>query len=71
MLLVDFCPAFIYANQGALFYGNAEFYLHEVYLFAVEWDCVCFSVDNRKAPEYEAPKMQNDLCEAIEYIHKN
>lgn len=51
--------------------GSAELYLFEACLYALEWDCVCFSVDYRKAPEVKAPRMQLDFCEAVEYVYDN
>jgi len=52
LLTLDLEPAFIYAHGNGLCMGSAKDYLYEAHRFAYEWNCVCFSVDYRKAPEF-------------------
>ena len=47
--------AFIFAHGGAGLMLSAEENLPECYRYAVDWDCIVFSVDYRKGPETKCP----------------
>lgn len=63
--------AFIYAHGGGACIGSAQFLIDECHRYAVDWNCVCFSVDYRKGPEVQCPRNQLDFMESIDYIYEN
>jgi len=63
--------SFIFAHGDGAVSGSAESSLFEATRYAVDWDCVCFSVDYRIGPEVQSPRNFLDFVEAIEFIHLN
>jgi len=61
----------VFAHGGGACTLDAELCIPECTRYAVDWDCVCFSVDYRKGPEVLAPRNQLDFVEAIEHIHQH
>jgi acetyl esterase/lipase len=47
--------AFVFAHGGAGTMLSAEENLPECYRYAIDWNCIVFSVDYRKGPETKCP----------------
>jgi acetyl esterase/lipase len=50
--------AFVFAHGGAGTMLSAEESIFECYRYAVDFNCVVFSVDYRKGPETKCPNQQ-------------
>ena len=50
---------------------SAEENLAECYRYAIDWNCIVFSVDYRKGPETKCPNQQKDFAEAVKFIHSS
>lgn len=63
--------AFVFAHGGGACVMSAKLCIDECHRYAVDWDCVCFSVDYRKGPETQCPRNQLDFMEAIDHVAAN
>jgi len=50
---------------------SAKLCIDECHRYASDWDCVCFTVEYRKGPEFQCPRGQLDFMEAIDHVAAN
>ena len=63
--------AVVWAHGGGAILFHAEMFNHEMCKLACTAQCVVFSVDYRKAPEYKCPVGQLDFAHGVRYVYQN
>jgi len=50
--------------------GSSEFPIDEYHRYAMEFDCVCFTIDYGMDPKI-TPDFESDFIQAVDYIHEH
>ena len=64
-------PAVVYAHPSNGLFFSAEMFTSEACFIAMTLGCPVFSIDYRKAPQFEVPAMHKDFAQGISFVIEN